>query len=50
MIFQTREGNKFWDGTINGRQQPPGTYVYEISVTDYNGKVHAKKGVVMLIK
>lgn len=50
LIFQTREGNKFWDGTINGRQQPPGTYVYEISVTDYNGKVHAKKGVVMLIK
>jgi gliding motility-associated-like protein len=50
MIFTTKEFKKGWDGTVNGQQQPAGTYVWTIQAIDYLGKLHQEKGTVTLIR
>lgn len=50
LIFTTREVNKGWDGTLGGKDQPPGTYVYTAQAVNYKGEVVSKKGVVVLIR
>lgn len=39
-----------WDGTMGGRAQPEGGYVWVVQGTTYTGKVIAKKGTMMLIR
>ncbi len=39
-----------WDGTLNGKPQPVGTYVWLIKGVDYLGNVHSEKGTVVLIR
>jgi gliding motility-associated-like protein len=50
MIFETREHNKGWDGTIGGKDQNPGTYVYVLEAVDYTDKPVAQKGTVVLLR
>jgi gliding motility-associated-like protein len=39
-----------WDGRMGGRDAAPGTYVWMVKGTDFNGAVHSKKGTVTLIR
>ena len=39
-----------WDGTIKGLRQNAGTFIWMVRATDITGKVHLKKGTVMLIR
>ncbi len=38
-----------WDGTFQGKLQPPGTFIWVVKATDYLGKSYFKKGLVTLI-
>ena len=50
LVFHTSKAGAGWDGTINGLQQPAGTYVYIASGKNYTGRVIEKKGTVVLIR
>jgi gliding motility-associated-like protein len=39
-----------WDGTLNDKPQPMGTYVWIIMGKDYLGNQHFEKGIVVLIR
>jgi gliding motility-associated-like protein len=39
-----------WDGTINGIKQNTGTFIWMVRATDVIGKIHFKKGTVLLIR
>jgi gliding motility-associated-like protein len=49
-IFYTTRRGFGWDGSLNGRKQPIGTYVWQISGEDYTGKKMFKKGTVLLLQ
>ena len=50
VIFETNDALKGWDGTWHGKPQETGTYIWYISLTDYEGNKSANKGVVTLIR
>ena len=50
MVFSTTINEKGWDGRINGREQPAGTYVWVVRATDYTGKAFFAKGTATLIR
>lgn len=50
LVFTTTEIGRGWDGTIGGKEQQPGTYVWIVQGKDYTGKTIAKKGVMILIR
>jgi gliding motility-associated-like protein len=50
LIFETRDWTKKWDGTINGRLQPPGVYVWVLDYTDADKKRVSLKGTTLLIR
>jgi gliding motility-associated-like protein len=39
-----------WDGSIAGKPQPAGLYVYSLRALDYSGRVIEKKGTVLLVR
>lgn len=50
MIFRTSDRNGGWDGTVRGKPQPVGVYIYVLKATLTNGTVVNKKGSVNLIR
>jgi len=50
LVFQTTDANKGWDGTINGKLQDGGTFVWMVQGKDYTGKTVTKKGTAILIR
>lgn len=50
LLYSTTEQGHGWDGSYNGLQQAPGTYVYMTQGTDFSGKPVFKKGTVVLIR
>jgi gliding motility-associated-like protein len=50
LIFQTTEFNKGWDGKLNGKLQPTGTYVWMIEGISKKDTKITKRGTVTLIK
>ena len=50
VVFSTRERSGGWDGTLNGKAQPGGVYVYAVLLILKDGTVINKKGTVLLIK
>ena len=50
LVFSTRVNGQGWDGTLNGRLQPTGTFVWVLKATDYNGGPYFAKGVTTLIR
>jgi gliding motility-associated-like protein len=49
-VFETREYGKGWDGTLNGKAQPSGSYVYHIKYTNIFGVETVENGSVLLIR
>ena len=49
-IFYTQNPNMGWDGTYQGIDQPVGIYVWQITLTTFNGDQQSKKGTVMLLR
>jgi gliding motility-associated-like protein len=50
LVFNTQKLNVGWDGTISGKMQPEGIYVWMIEGLTKDDRVITKKGTVMLIK
>jgi gliding motility-associated-like protein len=50
LIFQTREWMKGWNGNLQGKPAPTGTYVWSIKGIDVNGSPVDMKGTVILIR
>ena len=49
-VFSTTQNKKGWDGTIGGRLQNTGVFVWMVSAEDYNGQKIFLKGTVTLIR
>ena len=50
MIFSTLDFGRGWDGTVNGKQQPTGTYVWMVEGITKDNKKISKRGTVTLIR
>ncbi|MET0299333.1 MAG: PKD domain-containing protein, partial [Flavitalea sp.] len=50
LVFQTSESGRGWDGTVAGRVQPGGTFVWMVAGVDYLGKPVQKRGTALLIR
>ena len=50
LVYATTGNGKGWDGTLSGKIQESGTFVYMVQGKDYMGKVHFKKGTFILIR
>lgn len=50
LVFSTSEIGKGWDGTISGKPQNAGTYVWIVQGKDYLGNTVSKKGTMVLIR
>ncbi|HEY2648354.1 MAG TPA: gliding motility-associated C-terminal domain-containing protein [Puia sp.] len=51
LVFETRDWSKKWDGTIGGKPQPTGTYVWMLHYTDgASGKSFFLRGTSVLIR
>jgi gliding motility-associated-like protein len=50
MVFNTVVNEKGWDGTVGGRQQPSGVYVWVVKATDFTGAAYVQRGTFMLIR
>jgi gliding motility-associated-like protein len=50
LVFSTVESNRGWDGTISGRLQDPGMFIWMVKATDYAGGAYFRKGTVMLVR
>ncbi len=50
MVFSTTDLSTGWDGTHNGKDQNIDTYVYVVTVLNYDGKVVTKKGTINLMR
>ncbi|WP_207515529.1 PKD domain-containing protein [Longitalea luteola] len=50
MVYRGYSPESGWDGTIGGRPQATGTYVWMARGTDYTGKVVIRKGTAVLIR
>jgi gliding motility-associated-like protein len=50
MVFSTTDPSKGWDGTVNGKPQGTGTFVWQAEGKDYMGITIRRKGTVVLVK
>jgi gliding motility-associated-like protein len=50
MVFESNDINSGWDGTMNGKLQDAGTYIWFLEYKQANGVVRQSKGVSVLIK
>ncbi|MGZ5133545.1 MAG: PKD domain-containing protein [Flavitalea sp.] len=50
LVFQSNEARKGWDGTLAGKLQDGGTYVWMVQGKDFTGKTVSKKGTAILIR
>ncbi|WP_207496239.1 PKD domain-containing protein [Aridibaculum aurantiacum] len=50
LVYSTSDIGAGWDGTLNGKDQGSGTYVYMTEGVDYTGKPVFRKGTVVLIR
>ena len=51
LVFETRDWSKKWDGTIGGKPQPTGTYVWMLHYTEgASGKSFFLRGTSVLIR
>jgi gliding motility-associated-like protein len=49
-LFTTTTMGKGWDGTINGKPQPEGAYVWHLRARDFRNKVIEKRGTTVLVR
>lgn len=50
LVFQTTDIEQGWDGNINGKQAPLGTYIHHTQLTDDMGVTFIKSGEIVLIR
>jgi gliding motility-associated-like protein len=50
LIYQTTDTDKGWDGVINGKPAPLGTYIHHTKLTDDMGITFVKSGEIVLIR
>lgn len=50
LVFSTTVPGQGWDGSLGGKPQEPGTYVWMVKGTSYTGKPIFKKGFMVLIR
>ena len=50
LVFSTFANNQGWDGTIRGKVQSNGIYVWSVKAIDYTGKPVFQKGTAALIR
>ena len=50
LVFSTSRIGEGWDGTVDGKPQDSGGYVWMAEGTDYTGRTIFKKGVMVLIR
>ncbi|MDZ7606045.1 MAG: gliding motility-associated C-terminal domain-containing protein [Cyclobacteriaceae bacterium] len=50
LVFQTTDVDRGWDGNINGKPAPLGTYIHYTQLTDDMGVTFIKSGEVVLIR
>lgn len=50
LVFTTNEIGRGWDGTVGGKLQSAGTYVWIVQGKDYLGNTIAKKGYMVLVR
>ncbi len=50
IIFDTRNQENGWDGSINGKPQGNGTFIYQVQAVDFNGNVVRQNGTFILIQ
>ena len=49
-VFESRNPDEGWDGTVKGMKAPVGVYVYIIKFIDAFGQQHDLKGSVTLVR
>ena len=50
LVYDNNSEGRGWDGSVNGRPQSGGTYVWVLKAIDFTGKPILKKGTVTLIR
>jgi len=50
LVYSTSQIGQGWDGTVGGKPQDSGGYVWMVQGTDYTGKTIFKKGVLVLVR
>ena len=50
LVFSTSTNEYGWDGTIAGKVQPSGTYVWLVKAVDYTGAPYVQRGTLVLVK
>lgn len=49
-VFSTTVNEHGWDGTVGGKAQSAGAYVWVVKAVDYTGAPYVQKGLVVLIR
>lgn len=49
-LFSTKENGRGWDGTVKGFAQDAGTYIWQITIKDKDGKLRKETGTVTLLR
>ena len=50
LLYNSVTQNRGWDGTINGKPQSAGVFVWMVKAIDYNGKGYVARGTVVLVR
>jgi hypothetical protein len=50
VVYSSKNAADGWDGTLNGIQQPAGTYVWMAAGKTIDGNLIKKQGTVVLIR
>lgn len=50
LIYHTSEVGRGWDGTVTGKDQPGGTYIWHAMGKDYTGKTIVRQGTAILVR
>lgn len=50
LVFSTSTNEYGWDGTIAGKVQPSGTYVWLVKAVDYTGAPYVQRGTLVLVR
>jgi gliding motility-associated-like protein len=50
LVYSTSRMGEGWDGTVDGKQQSTGVYVWVAEATTYTGRDIARKGTVILVR
>lgn len=50
LVYSTSQSGKGWDGTLSGKPQDPGSFVWMVQGIDYTGRTISRKGTMVLIR